>query len=81
MTAEFNPSDPFALFRQMLQSVTPPGSQAFLPPLSEAEIDRKLGELKVVESWLTLNLGMLSMQIKALEMQNAGLAALKPKGE
>ncbi|WP_028535767.1 PhaM family polyhydroxyalkanoate granule multifunctional regulatory protein [Paludibacterium yongneupense] len=81
MNAEFNPSDPFALFRQMLQNVAPPGSQAFLPPLNEAEIDRKIGELKVIEGWLTLNLGMLSMQIKTLEMQKAGLAALKPKNE
>jgi hypothetical protein len=33
----------------------------------------------VVETWLTMNLGMLSMQIKTLEMQKAAIAALRPK--
>lgn len=79
MSTDFNPSDPFALFRQLMQSATPPGAQPFLPPMSEEEIERKLAELRVVEGWLTMNLGVLSMQIKTLEMQKAALAALKPK--
>ncbi len=81
MSADFNPADPFALFRQMMQSATPPGAQPFLPPMSEEEIDRRMAELRVVESWLTMNLGALSMQIRTLEMQKAALAALRPKGE
>ncbi len=79
MNPEFNPADPFAMFRQLLQSATPPGAQPFLPPMSEEEVERKIAELEVVETWLTMNLGMLSMQIKTLEMQKAALAALKPK--
>lgn len=79
MNPEFNPADPFAMFRQLLQSATPPGAQPFLPPMSEEEVERKIAELKVVETWLTMNLGMLAMQIKTLEMQKAALAALKPK--
>lgn len=79
MNPEFNPADLFAMFRQLLQSATPPGAQPFLPPMTEEEVDRKIAELKVVETWLTMNLGMLSMQIKTLEMQKAALAALKPK--
>jgi len=79
MSAEFNPADPFAMFRQMMQSATPPGAQPFLPPMSSEEVERKIAELKVVETWLTMNLGMLSMQIKTLEMQKAARAALKPK--
>ena len=86
MSAEFNPADPFALFRQMMQSATPPGAQPFLPPMSVEEVERKIAELKVVETWLTMNLGalsmqlrMLSMQIKTLEMQKAAIAALRPK--
>ncbi|WP_174873946.1 PhaM family polyhydroxyalkanoate granule multifunctional regulatory protein [Vogesella oryzae] len=79
MSAEFNPADPFAMFRQLLQSATPPGAQPFLPPMTEEEVERKIAELRVVETWLTMNLGMLSMQIKTLEMQKAALAAMKPK--
>jgi hypothetical protein len=74
---EFNPSDPFAMFRQLWQNATPPAAQPFMPPMTEADIERKIAELRVVESWLTMNLGMLSMQIKALEMQKAAIAALK----
>ena len=81
MTPEFNPADPFALFRQMMQNATPPGAQAFLPPISEEEIERKISELRVVETWLTMNLGMLSMQVKTLEMQKAAIIAMRPKGE
>ena len=77
-TPEFNPSDPFAMFRQLWQNATPPAAQPFMPPMTEADIERKINELRVVESWLTMNLGMLSMQIKALEMQKVALAALKP---
>ncbi|KZE32482.1 hypothetical protein EV683_1356 [Crenobacter luteus] len=81
MSADFNPNDPFALMRQFWQNATPAGAQPFLPPLSEEEIDRRIAELRVVEGWLTMNLGALSLQIKTLEMQKAALAALKPKGD
>ncbi|HJV05876.1 PhaM family polyhydroxyalkanoate granule multifunctional regulatory protein [Paludibacterium denitrificans] len=79
MSADFNPTDPFSLFRQLWQNSTPPGAQPFLPPMSEEEIERKQAELRVVESWLTMNLGMVAMQIKTLDMQKAALAALTPK--
>ncbi|GGY28601.1 PhaM family polyhydroxyalkanoate granule multifunctional regulatory protein [Paludibacterium paludis] len=79
MSADFNPSDPFALFRQFWQQAAPPGAQPFLPPMSEEEIERKIAELRVVEGWLAMNMGMLTMQIKTLEVQKAALAAMKPK--
>ena len=74
-----NHNDPFALLRQFWQQATPPGMQTFLPPMSEEEIDRKLTELKVVEGWLTMNMGVLAMQIKTLEMQKAALHSMRPK--
>ncbi len=79
MSADFNPGDPFAMFRQFWQNATPAGAQPFLPPMSEEEIERKLAELRVVEGWLAMNMGVLSMQIKTLEMQKAALQAIKPK--
>ena len=44
MNADFNPGDPFALFRQFWQAATPPGAQPFLPPMTEEDLDRKLAE-------------------------------------
>ena len=73
MSADFNPSDPFAFLRQFW----PQGGS----PMSEEEIERKIGELRVIENWLTMSMGMLSMQIKALEMQKAAMAALKPRDD
>ena len=46
------------------------------PTISVEEIERKLGELRSVENWLKMNLGLLQMTIKTLEMQKAGLEAL-----
>ncbi|WP_052190734.1 PhaM family polyhydroxyalkanoate granule multifunctional regulatory protein [Chitinibacter sp. ZOR0017] len=71
--SEFNPADPFSFFSQMMK----PGSNPFLPPLSEEEIERKIAECRTVEQWLSLQVGMLQMTIKTLEMQKAGLAAFK----
>lgn len=71
--SEFNPADPFAFFSQMMK----PGSNPFMPPLSEEEIDRKIVECRTVEQWLSMQVGMLQMSIKTLEMQKAGLAAFK----
>jgi hypothetical protein len=46
------------------------------PTISVEEIERKLGELQSVENWLKMNLGLLQMTIKTLEMQKSALQAL-----
>lgn len=79
MLPEFNAIDPFAFMRQFWQSAIPAEAQPFMPPMTEEELTRKINELKVIESWMVMNMGMLSMQIKALEMQKATIAALSPK--
>lgn len=79
MSHDHQTPDPFALFRQFWQQATPPGVQPFLPPMTAQEVERKLAELHVVESWLTMSAGMLAMQINALEAQKAALDALQPK--
>ena len=43
--------------------------------LDPAEIDRKVGELRVVENWLSMTLNMMQMSIKTLELQKASLEA------
>lgn len=45
--------------------------------LSTEELDKKIADLKAVESWLNLNLGMLRGTIQALEVQRGTLATLK----
>ncbi|MCC2957739.1 hypothetical protein LK542_19145 [Massilia sp. IC2-477] len=47
------------------------------PSLSTDELDKKITDLKAVESWLNLNLGMLRGTIQALEVQRGTLATLK----
>lgn len=79
MNMDFNPADPFAFLRQFWEQAAPSSTQPFMPPLTEQELERKLVELRVVEHWLTMNLGMLSMQIKALEMQKTAFATLRPQ--
>lgn len=51
-----------------------------VPTLSVEEINKKITDLKAVESWLNLNLNMLRTTIQALEVQSATLSALRAMG-
>ena len=42
-----------------------------------SEVDKRIAELKSVETWLNTNLNVLRMTIQGLEMQKAGLAAMQ----
>lgn len=48
-----------------------------VPTLSIDEINKKISDLKAVESWLTLNMNMLRGTIQALEVQSGTIAALQ----
>lgn len=71
-------NDPFAFFSQFLKSGS---SNPFMPPLSEEEIERKIIECKTVEQWLSMQVGMLQMTVKTLEMQKAGMHAFRQSME
>ena len=69
----------------------PGGAQAFGPPLSMMtdmmtpltnieELDKRITDLRAVEQWLKLNLGMLQSAIQALEVQRATLTTLRAFG-
>ena len=47
------------------------------PAMSTEDLDKRITDLKAVESWLNLNLTMLRTSIQALEVQRGTLAALK----
>jgi hypothetical protein len=55
-----------------------PGMAA--PTLSIEDLDKKIADLKAVESWLNLNLSMLRGTIQALEVQRGTIATLKSMG-
>ena len=51
------------------------------PALSTDDLDKRITDLKAVESWLNLNLTMLRTSIQALEVQRGTLATLKSMSE
>lgn len=66
-------------------TASPPEAAAAMPFLNPAmmfaaldpvEIDRKIGELHIVENWLSMSLNMIQMSIKTLELQKASLEAI-----
>ena len=60
-----------------------PAAAPFLNPaamfatLDPAEFDRKIGEMRVIEGWLTMSLNLMQMSIKTMELQKASLEALR----
>lgn len=56
-------------------------SASAAPTLSTDELDKRITDLKAVESWLNLNLTMLRTSIQALEVQRGTLATLKSMSE
>jgi hypothetical protein len=50
------------------------------PPMSTDDLDKRIADLKAVESWLNLNLTMLRGTIQALEVQRGTLATLQSMG-
>lgn len=75
--SDANSNNPFAFFQQFFKPME--GMQPFMPPLTEEECARKIAELRTVEQWLGMQVSMLQMSIRTLELQQASLAALKPR--
>jgi hypothetical protein len=50
------------------------------PPLSAEDLDKRIADLKAVESWLNMNLAMLRGTIQTMEVQRATLSTLKSMG-
>ena len=54
-----------------------PNPMLMFASIDPAEIDRKIGELRVIENWLSMSLNFMQMSIKTLELQKASLEALR----
>ena len=53
-----------------------PNPATMFAALDPAEIERKIGELRIIENWLAMSLDMMRMSIKTMELQKASLEAL-----
>ena len=54
-----------------------PNPLAMFATIDPAEVEKKIGELRVIENWLTMSLNFMQMSIKTLELQKASLEALR----
>jgi len=54
-----------------------PNPLAMFATLDPVEIERKIGELRVIENWLSMSLNFMQLSIKTLELQRASLEALR----
>jgi len=71
------PPDPFEFLKNLWGPMGLPLAGVMAPTLIRDELDRRIAELKSVENWLNMNLNVLRMTIQGLEMQRAGLAAMR----
>jgi hypothetical protein len=67
------PKDMFEFMQKMWNPLSFPLPGMITPTVNIEEIEKKIMELKAVETWLTLNVGFVQMTIKTLEMQKAAL--------
>ena len=70
------PKDLFEWMQKMWNPMSFPVPGMLTPTADVGEIEKKIRELKTVETWLTMNVGFVQMTIKTLEMQKAALDAL-----
>ena len=74
------PKEWFDFMQKMWNPLSFPLPGMITPTVDIGEIDKKIGELKSVETWLTMNTGFVQMTIKTLEMQKAALESLRAAG-
>jgi hypothetical protein len=72
-------SDPLNFVKNLWGGMHVPGMVT--PTVSIDELDKKITDLKTVESWLNVNMAMLKGSIQALEVQRATISTLKAMGE
>jgi len=70
------PKDWLEFMQKMWNPLSFPMPGMAMPTADVKEVERKIGELKTVEAWLTMSIGFIQMTIKTLEMQKAALESL-----
>lgn len=70
-------ADPFEFMKMLWGPMGLPMPGMVTPTLDVSEIDKRIAELKSVETWLNMNLNLLKMTIQGMEMQRATLSAIQ----
>ena len=81
MAEQDMPKDWFEFMQKMWNPMSFPLPGMITPTVNVEEIERKILELKAVESWLTVNTGFVQMTIKTLQMQKSALETLRAAGD
>ena len=71
MTKPVTPQDMFELWQRMVNPGAYPVQSLMFPVLDPKELEKKIGELQVVEHWLKANVNMVQMTVKSLQFQLA----------
>ena len=71
------PPDPFEMFRRLWAPLGLPVPGMAMPTLDPAEVEKRITDLKSVETWLGINLNMVKMAIQGLEVQKMALNAMQ----
>jgi hypothetical protein len=81
------PKDWLEFMQKLWNPMSFPMPGMAMPTVNVAEIEKKVAELKAVETWLTMQVGFVQMTVKTLDMQKAALESLsaaapkdKPEG-
>jgi hypothetical protein len=75
------PQDPFEMFRRLWGPLGVPLPGLAVPTFDPQEVEKRIAELRSVETWLNMNLNMLKFAIQGLELQRAALQAMKTATE
>lgn len=69
--------DPMEFLRSVWGQMPFPVPGFVTPTLDVGELDKRIADLKAVEGWLRMNMGMLQTSIQGLEVQRATLATMQ----
>jgi hypothetical protein len=71
MTKPVTPQEMFDLWQKMVNPGAYPLQSLMFPVLDPKELEKKIGELEIVEHWLKANVNMVQLTIKSLQFQRA----------
>jgi len=72
-----NTHDPFEMFRRLWGPLGLPVPGMAMPTLDPQEVDKRLADLRSIETWLSMNLNMVRLSIQGLEVQKSALLAMR----
>ena len=75
------PKDWLEFMQRMWNPMGFPMPGVGMPTVDVKEIEKKIAELRTVETWLTMNVGFVQMTIQTLEMQKSALETLGAAGK